>query len=435
MLLTMPATFALSSIGLFDMLFTAFLFGAVACLLVASLRDRPRLQWPGYLLLSLAIMTKGPVAALLLGVAFACALALVPPARAELRRLRWFSGPLTAVVLASPWFVWMAWRFGGEFFQRYVIQGNVWYVTHPYEYSQPNYFFYVRTYFGAFAPWSLLATARIVDLAWTRGETADRREWLLLCWIGAVLGVFTIARFKLDHYIYPAAPALCLVAARAWAVASEKAQPVSCQRAIVVALPIGLVGGALVLGLTMFDLDLQLSPDAVIFPVAVVACAIWAGLRYWRAGWRATAFPTAVVATLVVAYASVVAFAFPVLEHVRPTPVLGRWIAVHEPQSAHVGLFEAAEEWEASLRYYSNRRVERLDDMNALRTFLSGSGPRAIVMRRRSFNALRQMGMPLRLGYAGDAVVGRIGKGLRRQQWGALVVAIKSDSERARVSD
>src|ERR1043166_6797169 len=73
-LLTMRAAFALSSIGLFDMLFTAFLFGGVACLMVAALRDRPRLQWAGYLVLSLAIMTKGPVAALLLGVAFACAL-------------------------------------------------------------------------------------------------------------------------------------------------------------------------------------------------------------------------------------------------------------------------------------------------------------------------------------------------------------------------
>jgi len=77
MLLTMPATFALSSIGLFDMLFTAFLFGAVACLIVAALRERAWLQWPGYLLLSLAIMTKGPAAALLLGVAFAIALVLV----------------------------------------------------------------------------------------------------------------------------------------------------------------------------------------------------------------------------------------------------------------------------------------------------------------------------------------------------------------------
>src|SRR5207248_8358444 len=103
------------------------------------------------------------------------------------------------------------WRFGDEFVQRYVIQGNVWYITHPYPYRESNWFFYVRTYFGAFVPWSLLATARVIDLARTKGRTADRREWLLTCWMAAVLGVFTLTRFKLDHYIYPAAPALCLI--------------------------------------------------------------------------------------------------------------------------------------------------------------------------------------------------------------------------------
>src|SRR5262249_44127983 len=45
MFLTMPATFALSSVALFDMVFTAFLFGAVGCLTVAALRNRGRLQW------------------------------------------------------------------------------------------------------------------------------------------------------------------------------------------------------------------------------------------------------------------------------------------------------------------------------------------------------------------------------------------------------
>src|SRR5689334_3460866 len=99
-------------------------------------------------------------------------------------------------------------------------------------------------------------------------------------------------------------------------------------------------------------------------------------------------------------------FGFPVLEHVRPTPILGRWIAAHQPPSTKIGLFQA-EEWEASLRFYSDRHVERLDDANALRAFLSGSGPRAVVMLRRRFRALRAMGVPPRLGYAGDAVIGR----------------------------
>jgi 4-amino-4-deoxy-L-arabinose transferase-like glycosyltransferase len=425
MLLTMPATFALSSIALFDMLFTAFLFGAAACLAVASLRQRPRLQWMGYALLSLAIMTKGPVAILLLAAAFSAAL-LVRSARGDLLRLNWFAGPLIAVLLASPWFVWMAWRFGREFIDHYVIQGNVWYVTHPYPYRQSNYFFYVRTYFGAFAPWSFLALARAIDLTSTRGRNGRREEYVLMCWIAAVLGIFTLTRFKLDHYIYPAAPALCLISSRAWAAVRERDSPAFVQRATVVVLPLVFFAGAVVIGASMFDLDLRISPYAIVFPIAVTAGAGVCVGRIWRSGWRSPVFPTGVIGTLLVAYASVVVFGYPVLERVRPTSAIGRWISSHQPQSTTVGAFQV-DEWEESLRYYSERRLERLDDVNELRAFLSAPGPRAVVTRRRRVLALRQMGVPLKLAYGSDAVFGRTGKGLRRQLWGRLVVAIRDD--------
>ncbi len=425
MFLTMPGTFALASIGLLDMLFAAFLFGAVACLVIAAVRGRPRLQWVGYGLLSLAIMTKGPVALLLLGAAFACAIVFVRSSRGDLVRLSWFSGPLIAAAVASPWFVWMAWHFGHEFVQHYIIEGHVWYVTHPYQFREPNTFFYVRTFFGAFAPWSLLAVGRAIDLARTRGRTATSGEWLLTCWIAAVLTVFTVARFKLDHYIFPAAPAVCLVAARAWGVAADREAPAFWQRAVVIALPFALIGGALVLGATMFDLDLQLSPNAIVMPPAVIAGALMLLWRLRRSGWRTPGFPVALVATLLVGYASVVLFGFPVLEHVRPTPAVGRWISARQPASAPVGLFQLTE-WEASLRFYSDRKIEVLEDADALRRFLAEPGPRSVVMLRRHFRALRAMGAPLRFGFASDAVVGRSGKGLRRQLWGRLVVATKT---------
>src|SRR5687768_16261481 len=54
MLATVPATFVLSRVGYLDMLFTTFTFGAVACLLVSALDDRPKLQYVGYAALAFA---------------------------------------------------------------------------------------------------------------------------------------------------------------------------------------------------------------------------------------------------------------------------------------------------------------------------------------------------------------------------------------------
>src|SRR5262245_23426895 len=56
MFATIPATFALASIGLFDMIFSALLFGGVVCLLEASTKPSRTREAIGYALVSFAVM-------------------------------------------------------------------------------------------------------------------------------------------------------------------------------------------------------------------------------------------------------------------------------------------------------------------------------------------------------------------------------------------
>ena len=150
MLATMPLTFLLGSIGVFDMVFTAFLFGAIAFALVAALRNRPRLQYVSYVLLSLAVMTKGPVALVLAGVFFLVGLACGRECRTALLSLRWMTGAVLAVLLSLPWFVWMYYALGWHFVHQYVLAGNLYYVTQPQSFSNRafNHTLYVSTFFA-----------------------------------------------------------------------------------------------------------------------------------------------------------------------------------------------------------------------------------------------------------------------------------------------
>ena len=132
--------------------------------------------------------------------------------------------------------------------------------------------------------------------------------------------------------------------------------------------------------------------------MGVAAGSVLFLLQLRASGWRPPATPAIIVGTLAVAYAFVVLFGFPALEHVRPTSAVGRWIATHQPLDARVGLFQI-EEWEASMRFYSNRQVEMLDDVSALQRFLAVPGPRSVVMLRRKHEALQTMGGPLRRVY------------------------------------
>jgi 4-amino-4-deoxy-L-arabinose transferase-like glycosyltransferase len=166
MFATIPATFALSSIGLLDMLFTTFLFGAAGCLLIAVREQRRVIEWAGYALLALAVMTKGPVALVIVGLFCSIAWVAGGDLRAWVRRLHWTSGLFLAVLAASPWFIWMYVRFGQAFVEGYVLAGNLYYITQPSAFSgrAVNHLFYARALAGGFFPWSAIVIAHGVDL-------------------------------------------------------------------------------------------------------------------------------------------------------------------------------------------------------------------------------------------------------------------------------
>src|SRR5690242_6836561 len=71
-----PPVFALAHYAILDMTFTALLFGGVSLIAVAALRGRARLQWGGYVLIGLSMLTKGPLALALCGLTFVLAIAV-----------------------------------------------------------------------------------------------------------------------------------------------------------------------------------------------------------------------------------------------------------------------------------------------------------------------------------------------------------------------
>ena len=135
MFATIPATFALARVALFDMLFATCLFGSMACLLVGALRGRPRLRYPGFGLIALAVMTKGPVALIIVTLFALAAFLAGGDSRRAMRRIPWVAGLACGTLAASPWFTWMWLRFDNRFVQEYFVAGNLWYFTKPHVFS------------------------------------------------------------------------------------------------------------------------------------------------------------------------------------------------------------------------------------------------------------------------------------------------------------
>ena len=438
MLATLPLTFILGSIGVFDMLFTALLFGAIAFALVAALRNRPRLQYASYVLLSFAVMTKGPVALVLVGVFSLVGLGCGREIRTALLSLRWVTGAALSVLLSLPWFVWMYYALGWHFVHQYVLAGNLYYITQPQSFSNRaiNHTLYVSTFFAGFFPWSIVALGGAIDTIrrWRARIRIPPEEILLWAWVGVVFVFFSIARFKVDRYVYPAAPACCLLAARAWMSVSIFRPDLAAARDNIFArwsvIVLGgiLVAASAVSGFSLFDLGVDLPRAALLIPISLAAGGVALEATVLRRKAVSPMVFGAVMVMLLVIYGCVVVVGLPVLARARPTEAVADSLRPNLSVDDEVALYRL-EKWRFSLRYYLERPLGRLQEPEDVRKFLTGKGD-YILMLDEDFARLRKEGINLRAVSEQPAVTGTTGKGLRRQKWGALVVAISDDTPR-----
>src|SRR4029077_3338782 len=146
-----------------------FLFTGAALTTVAALNERPRLQYFGYLVLAAAVLTKGPVALVLAGLAFLVSLAIAPAARTPLLKLRWGVGLLIVIALTFPWFFYMWWRFGDDFLTGYLFKENLWLYARPIYGAQRSSLFYLKVMAAGLLPWTPVLIGRVGDAVrgWT----------------------------------------------------------------------------------------------------------------------------------------------------------------------------------------------------------------------------------------------------------------------------
>lgn len=412
-----PGVFGLARYAILDTLFTLFVFGGASLLAVAALRDRPRLQYPGYVMLALAVLTKGPVALVLCGLALAIASIASADARRRLLALRWVVGLALILLIAAPWFVYMYRRFGDAFVQGYILDENLRLFASSRFANQPGAWFYFQILAAGLLPWTGLLIGRLLDAAgalW-RGRRLDTLEVLLWAWTASVVGFFTLSTFKLDHYVFPAAPALCLLCARAWSdVRTDK--PAGSNAGA--RLGLHSVGPLLVvvgLGAGVFLIArLELPRAAVIVPAAVTFAGALLTMRVNVSGGNPPAIPWIVIIAMTITYAGLVGFVMPALEQRKVVPDVARWVSAraHDERIATYGL----NRWEPAFRFYVDRHTTFLADPATAETFFRAREPFYCAMNRNAFDEFVARGVPLKVVYERDGMWATSGRVLWRRR-------------------
>jgi 4-amino-4-deoxy-L-arabinose transferase-like glycosyltransferase len=418
MLAASPGIFALSRYAILDTLFTFFTFGGAALLAAAALRERPDLQWSGYVLIGLGVLTKGPVGLILCGLTMLLSTAISSELRRRLWNLRWFAGLMLIVAISAPWFVYMYVRFRQDFVHGYILEENLRLFASTRFANQPGFWFYFRILAAGLLPWTGLLAGRLIDdvrAAWN-GERLDALEIVLWAWTAVVVGFFTLSTFKLDHYVFPAAPALCLICARGWC--DVRAHHLE-RRHAAARVGLHLIGPFLVaLGLGggyFLIARLHLPCEAVVVPAALtlVGAALTA-LANVRRGFPPKV-PWLVMIALLVTYAGIIVFVMPALEQRKVIHEVAGFVAARAHQNDRIAAFRL-NRWTPAYRFYVGRHVDMLEDANEAAAFFRAPQPFYCVMRREAYDEFVARGAPLTMLYEREGMSSTSGRVLWRAQ-------------------
>ena len=218
-----PLVLLWARIAVSDALFTATLaISLLLCWQVYGPGARP--WWSPWLALAAAVLAKGPVAVVLVGLTLLLFGWLQADLAGLVRRLRPLPGLLLTSALAAPWYLLALWREGRPFWDSFFGYHNLQRFTVVVNHHLQPWWFFAPVLVVASLPCTPLLIQGLAEaigpLGWRLQPAAplppDRSLGrFAACWLLAVLLFFTMAATKLPSYWLPATPAAGLLIALA----------------------------------------------------------------------------------------------------------------------------------------------------------------------------------------------------------------------------
>jgi len=330
-----------------------------------------------YASISLGILTKGPVAALL--PALACVIYLAIDRRLkEIRRLMLPAGAAIMALIVLPWYLAVYLQHGWGYIASFILRDNLSRYGELAWGPSRGPLFYAGVIIGDFFPLSLFlvpalwfeirerlsqrrarafpiaAEDRSIDpeLRTTRGASQETHVLLLITWITVIVVFFSFSKSKEDLYILPIYPAAAAIAgrvmARWFAGATTLTVPLGVTTTIVAVVMVA--AGAVVFYLFGREGGYQLGGATGIGSIAVAGGLITIG--FLSAGKRSVAVLSSVFAVIIFNWVFVLR-TLPDFERYKPVRALCE-LAGTKPQEALVGYYRLAS---PSMTFYLRRPI------------------------------------------------------------------------------
>ena len=307
-----------------------------------------------YVCVGLGALTKGPVAFVLPGLAFALYLV----ARREVGRIREMMLPLGILIVAAivvPWYAALHHEHGWTYIKSFIVAENVErFTTGVGVRQQRGPWFYLPVVLSDSFPVSLLLIP--AAMMWWR-SARDRVETLLWCWIVAIVGFFSLSAGKQDLYIFPIVPAVAALAGLTLARALDGVR----QKTVSVTLAVSGALLALAGGVILYLFETTGRVYALNGAMTVGALGVAGGLVALAAGTlrRPAAAALTLLVTMIAVNWTFVVVVLPDFERYKPVPAFSATLESRLQPGDVVAHYQVAL---PSMVYYLRRHVDQYFD-------------------------------------------------------------------------
>lgn len=129
--------------------------------------------------------------------------------------LRPVLGLFVILAVAGPWFAAVGWATEGEFLRQFFLREHLQRATAAMEGHDGGLWFYPLAVLAGFFPWSVFAVPVWLESSRESDPARRRAIAFLVCWVGVIIGLFSLASTKLPSYVTPCYPALALLTGHA----------------------------------------------------------------------------------------------------------------------------------------------------------------------------------------------------------------------------
>ncbi|HLO48809.1 MAG TPA: glycosyltransferase family 39 protein [Kamptonema sp.] len=243
-----PETIAWGRTGVSDMLLTGCMCSALLSFFIGYAKEEERRKnnpeklpfsrWylAFYVLIALAILTKGPVGIVLPIIIIGSFALYLGNGRELWQEMRPLRGLLIILVIALPWFVLVTLANGEAYIDSFFGYHNFQRFTQVVNRHAAPWYFYFLVVLVGFAPWSIYLPSAIARLRfwqrsyWRRQPRKSQLSLFALFWFACIFGFFTVAVTKLPSYVLPLMPAAAILVTLLWSDIIEQGSSVKKER-------------------------------------------------------------------------------------------------------------------------------------------------------------------------------------------------------------